>query len=371
MLQSMEAMRSQLGAIGLGDEEAAPPEPVLPSFDLRGVAELLRSGKAKDVVVMVGAGISVNAGIPDFRTKGSGLYDNLQKYDLPAPEAIFELDYFRKKPEPFYHLAREMWPDGRHLPTLSHYFIALLHEKGLLRRCFSQNIDSLERLAGLPEDKLVAAHGNFDGAHCTDCKAPHDVAEMHAAVLSGELLRCARCQKRGNRGLVKPGIVFFGEDLPDRYHELSESDLPACDLLIVMGTSLVVFPFAGLIGRCGTMCPRLLVNRDRAAEMSAAMFESGARRNGFWWGEGNLRDALYQGDCDDGVLELCQELGWDGDLLRLRKEGTRRAEALRARGGASVGGSPGAGVGGAESDSGAKGARGGGAAGKKKKQKGR
>lgn len=100
----------------------------------------IRSGASTRIVVMCGAGISVNAGIPDFRTPGTGLYDNLQRFGLPQPQAIFELDYFRRNPEPFYMLAKEMWPDGRHKPTLSHYFIRLLHEKGLLLRCYTQNI---------------------------------------------------------------------------------------------------------------------------------------------------------------------------------------------------------------------------------------
>ena len=84
----------------------------------------------------------------------------MQKYDLPNPQAIFEINYFKARPSAFYHLARELFP-GTFAPTPTHYFIRLLHEKGLLLRCFTQNIDSLETLAGLPEDKMVAAHGIF------------------------------------------------------------------------------------------------------------------------------------------------------------------------------------------------------------------
>ena len=111
---------------------------------------------------MAGAGISVSAGIPDFRSPGTGLYDNLEKYDLPNPQSIFELSYFRERPDAFYMLAKELWPDNFE-PTPTHRFIALLHSKGLLKRCFTQNIDSLEASAGIPKDMIVAAHGNFDG----------------------------------------------------------------------------------------------------------------------------------------------------------------------------------------------------------------
>ena len=132
-------------------------------LDLRDVAGLISSGAARNVVVMVGAGVSVAAGIPDFRTPGTGLYDNLEDYGLPRPEAIFELNFFADNPKPFYRLCRELWP-GQYSPTATHHFIRLLHEKGVLTRCYTQNIDSLESAAGLPAQKLVAAHGNFDSA---------------------------------------------------------------------------------------------------------------------------------------------------------------------------------------------------------------
>jgi len=89
------------------------------------------------------------------------LYSKLQQYGLPHPEAIFEMGFFRNNPEPFYTLAQELFPGDRYQPTTAHYFIKLLHEKGILLRRFTQNIDSFEKQAGLPREKLVAAHGNF------------------------------------------------------------------------------------------------------------------------------------------------------------------------------------------------------------------
>lgn len=150
---------------------------------VRAIAEYIKAGKARRIVVMCGAGISVSAGIPDFRTPGTGLYSNLQKYKLPRPEAIFDLDYFYKNPMPFYDLARSLYPDN-FKPTPGHMFIRLLQvscarrvasivtnrakdrsrvgprcalpgrhcneqDKGLLLRCFTQNIDTLERAAGV------------------------------------------------------------------------------------------------------------------------------------------------------------------------------------------------------------------------------
>ena len=150
------------GEDGQGEDDLVDTsQPLLSSFDLVGVAEYIRREKCENVIVLAGAGISVSAGIPDFRSPGSGLYSKLQQYGLPHPEAIFEMGFFRNNPEPFYTLAQELFPGDRYQPTTAHYFIKLLHEKGILLRCFTQNIDSLETQAGLPREKLVAAHGNF------------------------------------------------------------------------------------------------------------------------------------------------------------------------------------------------------------------
>ena len=93
------------------DEGIEPPvvthPPVVSSFDLAGIAAHIAAG-AENIIIMAGAGISVSAGIPDFRSPGTGLYDNLQKYNLPEPEAIFEINYFKDNPKPFYMLADEV-----------------------------------------------------------------------------------------------------------------------------------------------------------------------------------------------------------------------------------------------------------------------
>jgi NAD-dependent SIR2 family protein deacetylase len=194
---------------------------------------------------MLGAGASVSAGIPDFRSPGTGLYDNLQKYDLPRAEAIFDIEYFRKSPDAFYQLCKDLWP-GIFKPTPTHHFLRLLHEKGRLSRCMTQNIDSLESLAGLPKSSIVAAHGNFDGATCITTGERVDPDEVREAVFgeneNGTGWK-ALAEKHG--GLVKPDIVFFGESMPPRFFASATTDLPACDLLLVVGTSLQVFPFAG------------------------------------------------------------------------------------------------------------------------------
>lgn len=213
--------------------------------DIDGIADYIRHGKVKNIICMCGAGISVSAGIPDFRSPGTGLYSRLESYNLPHPQAVFEIDFFTKSPEPFYMLAKELYP-GSYKPTTTHYFMKLLHDKGLLKRCYTQNIDSLESLAGLPKETVIAAHGNFDRAHCIKCRLDHDVEYVKLAIEKQKPCRCLKT--KGCYGLVKPGIVFFGESLPERFWKSIPSDFEAADLLIVMGSSLVVQPFASLIG---------------------------------------------------------------------------------------------------------------------------
>eukprot|EP01047_Picozoa_sp_COSAG01_P000614 COSAG01_NODE_12_length_41732_cov_160.472964_8_plen_388_part_00 len=299
-----------------GEEE--DHEPQLSSFDIEGIAEGIRDGRFKKVVMVVGAGISVSAGIPDFRSPGTGLYDNLQRYDLPSPQDIFSIDFFKRKPHAFYHLARELYP-GSYAPTPTHYLLRLLHSKGVLLRCFTQNIDSLENLAGLPKDMVVAAHGNFDSAKCIETGQPVPVDEVRDAILAGEDGEGGwQALRAKHGGLVKPDIVFFGEPLPRHFFDRMHLDLPACDCLIVMGTSLQVQPFASIVNRVGAEVPRLLINREKVGEKRRGLL--GMLRGtaeGFDFGEHNYRDALFLGDCDEGSRALASACGWGDELDRL------------------------------------------------------
>lgn len=162
------------------------------------------------------------------------MYHNLASYNLPYPEAIFELAYFRENPQPFFRLAKELYP-GNFKPTPSHYFIKLLQDKKLLLRHYTQNIDTLERIAGIDQDKLVEAHGTFHTNHCIDCNKEYSMEWVKEEIFKDNVPTCTECN-----GIVKPDIVFFGENLPERFHVLPNSDFKQCDLLIIMGTSLTV-----------------------------------------------------------------------------------------------------------------------------------
>ncbi|KAJ3191917.1 NAD-dependent protein deacetylase sirtuin-2 [Irineochytrium annulatum] len=319
---------------------------ILENNTIEAFAKYVKENNCKKIVVMTGAGISTAAGIPDFRSPGTGLYDNLAKYDLPFPEAVFDIAYFRVRPEPFYALAKELYP-GTFKPTICHYLIKLLSEKEVLLRNYTQNIDTLERVAGIPENFLVEAHGSFAEATCVGklvideldsveeeslpanlvtkpqrsvlmqpaCGYKYSKEWVKERIMAGKLPECTRCQ-----GLVKPNITFFGEGLPSRFHSLIAPDFSTAQALIVIGTSLTVNPFASLIYKVPESVPRLLINRDKVGEGGMLGFN-------FSDTEGTGRDAVYLGDCDTGCERLAELLGWKDELKKMHDEGNAKVQA--------------------------------------------
>lgn len=173
---------------------------------------------------------------------------------------------------------------------------------------FTQNIDCLERAAGVPAEKIVEAHGSFATQRCIDCRAPFPDDLMREHVLRGEP---PRCMQEGCNGLVKPDIVFFGEQLPNTFYQ--NISVPAeADLMLIMGTSLLVHPFAGLPQRASEGVPRVLFNLERVGDL-------GTRAD----------DVLCLGDCDSGIRKLADELGWREELETMWRALVGDAEAER------------------------------------------
>jgi NAD-dependent deacetylase sirtuin 2 len=292
----------------------AAPRTVFPYglLDVSGAAAELMT--RKKVLVMCGAGISVAAGIPDFRTPKIGLYDNLEKYNLPEPADLFTLDYLREKPEVFYLACNEMklWP-GAFAPTHVHHFLKILADRGQLLRCYTQNIDGMERLAGVNPELLVEAHGTFATAHCisAECRKEANIEEVRQCVEKAKVPRCDACGD-----IVKPDVVFFGEQLPSRFHKLLETDIQEADMLVVVGTSLVVFPFAAIADMVPNV-PRLLINMEKAGRFKFDLHPAFPQS-----------DLFLQGDCQTTVRELAAELGEAAKLaqayLKGKEEHARR-----------------------------------------------
>ncbi|KAM0218311.1 hypothetical protein ACHAPA_002393 [Fusarium lateritium] len=295
----------------MGQEESslsyAGPPATLTERSLAAVAEYIKSGRSKRIVVLTGAGISTAAGIPDFRSPGTGLYANLARLNLPYAEAVFDISYFREHPEPFYVLANELYP-GKFHPTVSHAFIALLARKGLLQMLFTQNIDCLERVAGVPSDKIIEAHGSFATQRCIECKEEYPEDKMKEHVFGGKV---PHCDKEGCKGLVKPDIVFFGEPLPKAFDN-NTYQVAMADLVLVVGTSLSVYPFAALPGIAQEGKPRVLFNMEKVGQL-------GTRSD----------DVIELGDCDAGIRKFADELGWRDELEKMWRQIVGDVEAER------------------------------------------
>ena len=224
-----------------------------------------RLDNANAVVVMAGAGLSTASGIPDFRSPNTGIYANLSKFNLPYPEALFEIDYFKKNPRAFNTWAKEFFPGENYLPNKAHYFLKVLEDKSKLSRVYTQNIDGLELEAGLSQDKVIEAHGTFTSAACTNCQKKADIKDVKKEIMLDRDPICPSCG-----GWLKPNIVFFGEALPARFvktmkkktdlHHIfrffdeAELDCEFSDQLVCIGTSLEVYPFAGTMN-CHPIVP--------------------------------------------------------------------------------------------------------------------
>ena len=210
-------------------------------FDLKynNFVKNIKNKKYSKILFMVGAGISTSAGIPDFRSS-TGLFKQLQdKYNLSSPEEFFYKTTFLKNPQYFYEFTK-LFDLSQIKPTISHKFMNFLVSKNIVKYVFTQNIDGLEKKAKIPDDKLVFAHGNFYTGHCAKCNKEIDIKLINEGIEKGEIYYCPVC-----KGPCKPKVVFYGENLPDRFYE-KQDESNDVDLIIIMGTSLKVQPFASV-----------------------------------------------------------------------------------------------------------------------------
>lgn len=238
---------------------------------------------SKNIIVLTGAGVSVSCGIPDFRSR-DGIYSRLaiDFPDLQDPQSMFDINYFLRDPRPFFKFAREIYP-GQFIPSPCHKFLKLLEQKGKLLRNYSQNIDTLEKVAGI--EKVIECHGSFATASCTKCKYKVNAEDIKADIFAQKIPLCKICNVTTNdeeqvednfdgfnqgiteKGIMKPDIVFFGEGLPDSFHEAMTTDKDKCDLLIVIGSSLKVRPVALIPSSILPNVPQILINRESLNHM--------------------------------------------------------------------------------------------------------
>ena len=188
--------------------------------------------KSDDIVFFGGAGVSTESGIPDFRSV-DGLYN--QKYKYP-PETIISHSFYVRDPEEFYRFYKDkmIFPDAQ--PNRAHMALAKLEAMGKLKAVITQNIDGLHQAAGSRE--VLELHGSVHRNYCTRCGAFHSLQEVMA---DDGVPRCS-CG-----GTVKPDVVLYEEGLDQHIMNKSVQYIRRADMLIIGGTSLTVYPAAGLI----------------------------------------------------------------------------------------------------------------------------
>lgn len=310
--------------------------------------------KSQNIIVLTGAGISTSLGIPDFRSKETGLYAQLAHLGLSDPQEVFDISLFREDPSIFYSVAKDILPSSsRYSPT--HAFIRLLQDQGKLLTNFTQNIDNLESAAGIRPEKLIQCHGSFATATCIECGHHVPGARIHSDLAAGRVSRCEACVARlrdsrhpqprsllsvidnnnkkrkrspsssttrnkkkkkrrqqqhrshdfdtssdddddddpdtSTAGVMKPDITFFGEALPSTFStRLLSHDRDMVDLVIVIGTSLKVAPVSEVVAVLPGQVPQLYISREPCAHVEF--------------------DVDLLGDCDVVVAELCRRAGW-------------------------------------------------------------
>eukprot|EP00746_Dinoflagellata_sp_MGD_P136868 gnl/MRDRNA2_/MRDRNA2_70723_c0_seq1.p1 gnl/MRDRNA2_/MRDRNA2_70723_c0~~gnl/MRDRNA2_/MRDRNA2_70723_c0_seq1.p1 ORF type:complete len:323 (-),score=47.15 gnl/MRDRNA2_/MRDRNA2_70723_c0_seq1:87-1055(-) len=297
--------------------------PRLSSLDLRGIADYIKSGSCKRVVLLTGAGMSTAAGIPDFRSPG-GMYDSLRPDLLTATEKqrmllkqdptwVVMKDMFFQNAFPYLEVRRPFilgTQEKKWKATLSHWFVKFLEEEGILLRLYTQNIDGLDYQTGVDSGRICNVHGSIATVSCESCQAPADFGEFCRSVrenikdiygidstapVNSTSIACAKC----GRPTVKPDTVLFGSSLPRRFFTLADQDLHTADLLIVLGSSLVVSPANTVVMRVSEDCPRLIVNKEKVGEDLDIRY-----------GPRAIRDVFCPQACDEGLFELIELLGW-------------------------------------------------------------
>jgi NAD-dependent protein deacetylase/lipoamidase len=209
---------------------------------------------ATRVVVFTGAGISTESGIPDFRSPGTGLWHKIKPIlfqDFIASESVRQEAWRRK-----FSGDRTM---ENAKPNKGHEAVAKLVREGKCTMVVTQNVDNLHQDSGVPEDQVVELHGNASFARCLACETRYEIADLEEQFKRvGRVAPCGRCG-----GIIKQATISFGQTMPEEAMRRAQEHTVACDLFIVIGSSLVVYPAAGFPELAKHIGAKLvIVNRD-------------------------------------------------------------------------------------------------------------
>lgn len=215
------------------------------------LAEMLRA--ARDAVIFTGAGISTESGIPDFRSPG-GIWTQMAPIDFQdfVSSAAMRKEAWRRR-----FAMEDMFARVR--PNAGHEAVAGLVRRGIASHVITQNIDNLHQQSGVPSEQVIELHGNTRYAKCRDCGLRAELGPIRAHLEKhGEPPDCDVCG-----GLLKTATISFGQPMPEAEMDRAERATRACDLFLVLGSSLVVFPAAGFPLMAKRRGAKLaIVNRD-------------------------------------------------------------------------------------------------------------
>ncbi len=197
---------------------------------------------SKNTVVLTGAGVSTDSGIPDFRSPGSGLWEKVDPMEALSAEVMYN------DPKKFYSLGFNIITSMKAAePNKAHYLIARLEELGLADAVVTQNIDGLHQKAG--SRKVLEVHGTTRTCSCDNCGEIYDTALIEKKVKAGDIPPRCRC-----KGIIRTDVVLFGDMLPQCFYE-SIRRVEASELLLVLGSSLSVSP----VNHLADICKRLII----------------------------------------------------------------------------------------------------------------
>ncbi len=209
--------------------------------------------ESNNIVFFGGAGVSTESGIPDFRSV-DGLYN--QKYKYP-PETIISYSFFKKNPEEFYRFYRDKLIHSAK-PNTTHYALAKLEKEGKLKAVVTQNIDGLHQSGG--SENVLELHGSILRNYCMKCKKSYTLDDIKKQ----DGIPYCSCS-----GMIRPDVVLYEEMLDDNIVQASVQAIEKADMLIVGGTSLIVYPAAGLINHYRGK-KLVLINKSETAYDSKA-----------------------------------------------------------------------------------------------------
>lgn len=197
---------------------------------------------SRNTVVLTGAGISTDSGIPDFRSPGSGLWEKMDPMEALSADVLYG------NPQKFYKLGFKIITSMKNAePNKAHFILAKLEELGLIDLIVTQNIDGLHHRAG--SRKVFEVHGTTRTCSCEKCGKKYETELIELKVKGGEIPPKCSC-----RGTIRPDVVLFGDMLPDCFYE-SIRRVEEAELLIVIGSSLSVSP----VNHLADICKRLLI----------------------------------------------------------------------------------------------------------------